>query len=58
MIKKELKNVRFTYSDKVFKIIRLYATGMGEDVELSKTETFSFVRFAVRIFQREFRRRK
>ena len=61
MISKELKNVRFTYSDKIYKIIKLYGISpksIGGEVELSKTEVFSLMRFLIRVCQKNFRSKK
>lgn len=57
IINKDLKNISFQYSeeDKSFTIID---TKDGAAVELNKVESFAFMRFLVRVSQRNWLRKK
>ena len=58
IIKKELKNATFEYDEdsKVFTL--LDSTGAGQSISLNKVYAFAFMRFVVRMAQRNWLRSK
>lgn len=56
-IKKKLKNVEFEYDDETKKFALLNSE-RGETIELNKVHAFAFMRFVVRMAQRNWFRQK
>jgi len=57
IIKKELKNATFEYDEESKKFL-IIDTENGEAVELNKVYSFAFMRFVIRISQRNWLRTK
>lgn len=56
-IKKKLKNAEFEYDDETKKFVLLNSE-RGETIELNKVHAFAFMRFVVRMAQRNWFRQK